>query len=114
MKEMSGFSDKRDMLKKILELIKSYNDTIERDYYLKEVSDKLDIKLDLVYQEYNKTKIQKSREETYVYKSPVGNLSSEDLMIGLILKYPERFENIKQSLLYRDFLGNDLKVFLEK
>lgn len=114
MKEMSGFSDKRDMLKKILELIKSYNDTIERDYYLKEVSDKLDIKLDLVYQEYNKTKIQKSREETYVYKSPVGNLSSEDLMIGLILKYPERFENIKQSLLYTDFLGNDLKVFLEK
>jgi DNA primase len=103
MKEISGLSDKRELLKKILELIKSYQDNIEKDYYLKEVSDKLDIKLDLVYLEYNKTKLSKSREDNFVYKTQI-TLSSEDLVIGLFLRYKEKFDSISENILYKAYL----------
>jgi len=47
------------MLKKLLEIVKNYQDNIEKDFYLKEISKKLDIKIDIVYLEYNKTKLEK-------------------------------------------------------
>lgn len=113
MKEISWLSDKRELLKKILELIKSYQDNIEKDYYLKEVSDKLDIKLDLVYFEYNKTKLSKSRDENFVYKTQVF-LSSEDLVIGLLLRYPDKFDMISENILYREYLWDDIKKIISE
>jgi hypothetical protein len=67
------------------------------------VSDRLDIKLDLVYFEYNKTKLSKSRDENFVYKTQV-SLSSEDLVIGLLLRYPDKFDMISENILYREYL----------
>lgn len=113
MKEISWLSDKRELLKKILELIKSYQDNIEKDYYLKEVSDKLDIKLDLVYFEYNKTKLSKSRDDNFVYKTQV-SLSSEDLVIGLLLRYPDKFDMISENILYREYLWDDIKKLISE
>ncbi len=113
MKEISWLADKRELLKKALELLKSYNDTIEKDYYLKEISDKLDIKLDLVYMEYNKTKLPKSRDEVFVYKKEI-SLNSEDLLIGILLKYPEKIDFIKENIKNFSMIGNDLQILLEK
>jgi hypothetical protein len=72
-------NDKREILRKILSLIKSYEDNIEKDYYLKEVSNKLDIKLDIVYLEYNKTRINKTDSEISIYKTEK-IITSEDLV----------------------------------
>ena len=112
MKEISWLSDKKDLLQKTLELIKSYQDNIEKDYYLKEVSDRLDIKLDIVYLEYNKTKIQKSRETPFVYKSSI-SLTSEDVMIGILLRYPEKIDFIQKNVLFQEFLWADLQEILQ-
>jgi hypothetical protein len=72
--------DKKEILRKILNLIKSYEDNIEKDYYLKEVSGKLDIKIDVVYLEYNKTRINKNDSEAPIYKNEK-TITSEDLVI---------------------------------
>lgn len=112
MKEISWLSDKRELLKKILDLIKSYQDNIEKDYYLKEVSDKLDIKLDLVYLEYNKTKLSKSRDDSFVYKK-AASLTSEDLVIGLLMRYNEKFEEIKSLIAYKKYVWEDLQNILD-
>jgi hypothetical protein len=72
--------DKKEILRKILGLIKSYEDNIEKDYYLKEVSNKLDIKLDIVYLEYNKTRINKNDSDIITYKNEK-TITSEDLVI---------------------------------
>jgi hypothetical protein len=46
--------------------LKNYSDKIVVDFYLKEISKKLDISLDLVYLEYNKTKTKRNLEEKEV------------------------------------------------
>jgi hypothetical protein len=56
-----------------------------------------------VYFEYNKTKLSKSRDDNFVYKTPV-SLSSEDLVIGLLLRYPDKFDMISENILYREYL----------
>jgi len=67
------------------------------------VSDKLDIKLDLVYLEYNKTKLSKSRDDSFVYKK-AASLTSEDLVIGLLMRYSEKFEEIKSLIAYKKYV----------
>jgi hypothetical protein len=43
--------------------LKNYSDKIVVDFYLKEISKKLDISLELVYLEYNKTKLKRKLDE---------------------------------------------------
>jgi hypothetical protein len=47
---------------------------------LKEVSNKLDIKIDVVYLEYNKTRINKNDSETPVFKVEK-TITSEEIVI---------------------------------
>lgn len=110
-KETWSINDKKDILKKVLNIIKSYRDEIEKDYYLKEISEKLDIKLDLVYLEYNKTRI--SREEKTDFKKPK-SITSEDLVVWIFIKYPELYDFIKENIKYKNYAWENLKKIIEK
>ncbi len=105
-----SLQDKKEMLKTLLEVVKNYQDNIEKDFYLREISKKLDIKLDVVYLEYNKTKLAKRDDEFQINKT--GKLTSEDLIIGYAIKYPEKIDFIKKNLNLEKYLWNDLKEIL--
>lgn len=106
----NSLQEKKEILKKLLEIVKNYQDNIEKDYYLREISKKLDIKLDVIYLEYNKTKTAK-REDEFVF-SKKEKLTSEDLVIGYIIKYPEKLNFIKENIKYEKYLNDDLKNIL--
>ncbi|MDD5769878.1 MAG: DNA primase [Candidatus Gracilibacteria bacterium] len=107
-----SLQDKKELLKKLLDIVKNYQDSIEKDFYLKEISKKLDIKIDIVYLEYNKTKLAK-REDEFSVKI-LKKLTSEDLVIGYLIKYQDKFDFIKQNIKFKNYIGNDLKEILEK
>ena len=110
-KETWSINDKKEILKKVLNLIKSYQDNIEKDYYLKEVSEKLDIKLDLIYLEYNKTRI--SKDEWVEYKINKKNITSQDLIIGFLIKYPEKIKEAFELIKHKDYIWKYLSKILE-
>lgn len=107
-----SLQDKKEILKKLLEIVKNYQDNIEKDFYLKEISKKLDIKLDIVYLEYNKTKLARKEDEFQVNKKE--KITSEDLLIGYAIKYPEKINFIKKNLKFEKYLWNDLREILNK
>lgn len=111
MQETQSLQDKKEMLKKLLEIVKNYQDNIEKDFYLKEISKKLDIKLDLVYLEYNKTKLEKRPWEFEV--KVAHKLTSEDLIIWYIIKYPEKFSLIHENINFIKYVWSDLQNILQ-
>ncbi|MDR1945238.1 MAG: hypothetical protein LBQ59_04150 [Candidatus Peribacteria bacterium] len=46
--------EKKKLLEVLLDMVKSYSDNIEKDFYLKEISKLLNIKENLVYDSFNK------------------------------------------------------------
>lgn len=112
MQKSESLQDKKETLKALLEIVRNYQDNIEKDFYLKEIAKKLDIKLDIVYLEYNKTKLEKRADEYQVKVEQ--KLTSEDLLIGYCIKYPEKIGYIKSLIKFEKYLGNDVKEILEK
>lgn len=108
LEKINWLQDKKIILQKLLSLVKNYQDNIEKDYYLKEISQKLDIKLDIVYLEYNKTKLDK-RENISIKKTQV---TSQDLLIWYCIKYPEKIDLIKENLKLIKYIWEDLKNIL--
>lgn len=108
LEQINWIQDKKTILQKLLSLVKNYQDNIEKDYYLKEISQKLDIKLDIVYLEYNKTKLDK-RENISISKS---SITSQDLMIWYCIKYPEKIDFIKENLKLINYIWEDFKNIL--
>lgn len=106
----NSLQDKKDTLKKLLDIIKNYQDNIERDYYLKEISKKLDISLDIVYLEFNKTRLQKREDNFEINNKKI--LKSSDLIIGQIIKYENLFEDIKNEIILKEYLDPDLQDIL--
>jgi len=102
-------NDKKENLKKLLELVKNYQDNIEKDFYLKEIARKLDIKLDIVYLEYNKTRLLK-RDDFIVNTKQ--KISSEDLIIWYIIKYKDYFDFIKENLKQEKYYSKNLREIL--
>lgn len=110
-KETWSINDKKEILKKVLNLIKSYQDNIEKDFYLKEISEKLDIKLDLIYLEYNKTRV--SKDEWVEYKINKKNITSEDLVIWYLIKYPEKIKETLDLIKLKSYIWKNLLKILE-
>ncbi len=108
--DIDSLSDKKILLNKLILIVKSFNDNVEKDYYLKEISKKLDIKLEIVYNEYNKTKIEKNN---LISLKPKYTITSEDLLISQIIKYYDKIDFIKKELNY-DFIKKYLSNFLNE
>jgi len=53
---VTSIEAKRKLLKELLDIVKSYSDNIEKDFYLKEISKRLDIHTKIVYDLFNRVK----------------------------------------------------------
>lgn len=109
LQEIEWLQDKKELLRLLLNLTKNYKDNIEVDYYLKEISKRLDVSLDIIYQEYQKTKIDK-RE--WITKLKSNTISSEDLIIWYLINYRDKYDYIKEKIILIDYLWIDLKSIL--
>jgi len=109
--DFNSIEEKKKLLTLLLNIIKSYSNTIEVDFYLKEVSNLLDIKEDIIYQEYNRVRLKRENTAKTVIKN---NITSEDILIWYILNDESFIPEIKEKILFKNNISNYLKDILEK
>lgn len=107
-----SIEDKKELLENALELIKSYSDNIEKDFYLKELSKLLEIRENIIYDRYNKIKFkfQASEEESLKIKN---SISSEEMIIAYSLLDEKNLDFFKKNIIFEKYLSKDLKEIFE-
>lgn len=108
--DLNSINDKKKFLKELLSLLKNYSDSIEKDFYIKEISKTLDIPSDLIYREYEKTKLNKVEN---IKASKNASFDLKDIIIWHIISDKNLVENIKKEILFYDYIDSDLKIFFE-
>ncbi|NUJ97283.1 DNA primase [Candidatus Gracilibacteria bacterium] len=90
---LKSLEEKKIFLKEVLEVLKSYSDNVEKDFYIKEIATKLDINIKIVYDEFNKLRFKKEEGNDAINSQ---NYSYEQVAIAYILAYPQ-YKNIWQE-----------------
>ncbi len=107
---IKSIDDKKNTLKTILEVLKSYSDNIEKDFYIKEISNLLDIPTKLIYDELNK--IPNKKEDLWWEVSL--QITSQDFAISYIIIDKNHREQIGRELVFLDDLDSILKDALKE
>ncbi|MDQ7022441.1 MAG: toprim domain-containing protein [Candidatus Gracilibacteria bacterium] len=109
--DINSLDEKRKFLIEILETLKSYNSIVEKDFYLKEIAKKLNLREDTVYEAFNKTRLKRDsifREENIKKQE----YNSEDYAIGYLLNDETLIAELREKIIFRDFISHDLKDIL--
>jgi len=109
--DTTSLDDKKKLLWELLIVLKSYSDDIEKDFYIKEISHRLDIPQNLIYNELNKISIKKEASEKF--ESPV--YTSEDYALAYIYLKDDYKRIFNENLFFKEDLTNNLqKALLEE
>ncbi len=110
--DLDSIEDKKNLLNELIDIISSYSDNLEKDYFLKEISALLNISENVVYDTYNKTRFKnlKRPEQNNKNKSLI---SGEDFAIAYIIYQEKSVEEIKKLLIFPEYIWNDLKKIIE-
>ncbi len=109
--DLTSTTEKKKLLKELLEIIKSYSDNIEKDFYLKEVAKLLDINSNIVYDAFNRVKFTTNTKEDKALETE--KITSEDMAIWFCLLKPENIDFLNTHILFKDWLSKDLKSILD-
>ena len=107
--QTDSIDEKKKLLLELLKILKSYNDNVEKDFYIKEIAKKLEIKQDLVYDSLNKIKF---KIESSAPKINKNQITSEQLAIWYILSNEKNKDFFNENIFWKEFLENDLKNFI--
>ena len=108
--DLNSIEDKKRLLKNLVEIIKTFSNPVEQDFYLKELAKKLDLREKIVYDYFNKLRFKRERIEKTSKKS----FSSEDLAIWyLLLDYQKYNKIFNEKIIFKNKLKNELKEALE-
>ncbi|MDD3302733.1 MAG: DNA primase [Candidatus Gracilibacteria bacterium] len=107
--DANSFEDKRKVLEVLLDILKSYSDNIEKDFYIKEISILLDLPTNLIYTELNK--IPNRRED--IKEDNFIQVTSQDLAVAYVLIDASYKDYIKKELVFVDYVDNVLKEALD-
>lgn len=108
--DITSIEEKRKFLGEILGIIKSYSDEIEKDSYIKEVAKLLNISINIIYDEYKKTKI--PRNEPTENKE-TKTIKIEDFLLAYIHEKPELIDFFKEQILFPEWLWRDSQECLK-
>lgn len=102
----NGIEDRKNALKEILPILKSYSDQIERDSYIKEIASLLDISIKIIYDEFNKLK--NSKEET-IFSPKWIQYTSQEYAIGYALLDEKNKESLFSYFVFPEKLSQALQ-----
>jgi DNA primase len=111
--DITSIEDKRKLLEELLNILKLYSDSIEREFYLKEIGSKLWIKEYIIYDMFNrvnrtKPKFWISKEESKKKE----DFTIEEIAIWYILNDKDNKDYISQNIIFKDSIWDDLKNIL--
>lgn len=95
---IGSIEDKKKMLHTMLDSLKNYQDNVEKDFYIKEIAERLDINIKIVYDTFNRMRFQKTEKEDFEKVS----FSPEDIAIAYLLCYPHIWKQLQENLVFFD------------
>jgi DNA primase len=110
--DTTSIEEKKKLLAELLDIVKSYSDNIEKDFYLKEISKLLDINENIIYDSFNRI-----RFTTNTWKDNKINtdkITSEELVIWYCISNEKNIEFFNKHILFKDWLWTDLKKVLDE
>lgn len=108
----TSIDEKKKLLSELLDIVKSYSDNIEKDFYLKEISKKLDINQNIVYDLFNRIKFTKN---TTKQDSKIENkITSEEIAIWYCILNEKNIDFFNKHMLFKQWLSKDLKEILNQ
>jgi len=111
---LSSIDDKKKQLIELLNIVKSYSDNIEKDFYLKEISKILDINSKIVYDNFNKIIIKKENKQDKTHYK----ITNEDLAIWYILsnatekELQKNTKILEENIIFTKNIGNKFLLLL--
>ncbi len=110
--DINSIDDKRKLLIELLDIIKSYSDNIEKDFYLKEVAKLLNINQNIIYDTFNKIRFRHQASKMQIEEKKK-LYTAEEYVIWYCIIDKEYSKIIKEKLLFPDSIWKDLKNLLE-
>jgi DNA primase len=107
-----NLDEKKKLLAELIGIVKSYSDNIERDYYLKEIANLLDLNTKIIYDLFNRTRISNKSNDNDQAKRV--NVSSEDTAIGYIINKPEYLDILKKEIIFPEAIWKSLLNIVSK
>jgi len=108
--DITSIEDKKKLLLELIDIVKSYSDNVEKDYYLKEIAELLDINKNIVYDTFNRTKFKVKLDKDINDTKYV--ITSEDLAIWYILINDKNKDIFNQNIIFKDILSKNFTDFL--
>jgi DNA primase len=110
--DITSIEEKKKVLAELLDIVKSYSDNIEKDYYLKEISKLLDVNQNIIYDSFNRIKYTtNTSKDNKIQKEKI---TSEETVIWYCLSNEKNIEYFNKHILFKDWLWKDLKKILEE
>ncbi|MFK7780302.1 MAG: DNA primase [Candidatus Gracilibacteria bacterium] len=109
--DLTSIDEKKKVLKELLDIVKSYSDNVEKDFYLKEISSLLDINQNVVYDLFNRIKY--TTNTTKEKKIEKEKITSEEIAIGYCISNENNIEYFNKHILFKDGLGKIFNNILE-
>lgn len=110
--DINSIEEKKKMLSELLDIVKSYSDNIEKDFYLKEISKILDINQNIVYDSFNRIKFTTNTSKNN--KIETDKITSEEIVIWYCISNENNIDYFNKHILFKDWLWKDLKKILEE
>ena len=110
--DLTSIDEKKKVLAELLDIVKSYSDNIEKDFYLKEISKLLDINENIIYDSFNR--IRYTTNTSKENKIKTDKVTSEDLVIWYCLLNDKNLVFFNKHILFKEWLWSDLKAILEE
>jgi len=107
--DITSIEDKKELLIQLIDIVKSYSNSIEKDFYLKEISKLLDLNSNIVYDTFNKTKFRVKLNDEINNNT----ISIEELAIWYILIDEKNINVLLNNIIFKDNISKNLKNFLD-
>lgn len=109
---INSIDEKKKLLIELLDIIKNYSDNIEKDFYLKEVANLLNINQNIIYDSFNKIRFKAHDSQN---KSPIikQNITSEEIVIWYCILNEKNINFFKKNILFPESIWKDLNWIME-
>ena len=111
---LASLDEKKKFLDEIMQIIKSYSDSIEQDMYLKELAQVSDTPVDVLYEIFRKTKLWKAPKNYDKVEEITENIpvTSEDIALGYIFENTENITRLNEWIIFELLETSPLKKAL--
>ena len=109
---IESIDEKKKLLATLLDMIKSFSDTVEQDIYLKEVASKLGLNQNIIYDKFNRIRFERIKKDSEDKSEKVA-YSSQEMAIGYILNDTKNTFTITEGLIFKTGLSPDLQEIID-